>query len=199
MYQSIWRLVRPYRGTLLGALASYVASYYTTSVGQWVANDLRLRTYHHLHQLSLHYYDTHETGTVLSTITDDVQTIQSFASSSLLGILVDLMTIVAMVGVMLWVNWDFTLLVVAVTPFMVLLISRLRTAVKKATREVRKEQSHTVVRSMTVYFANGQAGIAPKYRAQLEQFAAQVKDFKGAFVEVEGYASAVGSNALNQH
>ena len=131
---------------LFGALASYVASYYTTSVGQWVANDLRLRTYHHLHQLSLHYYDTHETGTVLSTITDDVQTIQSFASSSLLGILVDLMTIVAMVGVMLWVNWDFTLLVVAVTPFMVLLISRLRTAVKKATREVRKEQSQIVAR-----------------------------------------------------
>jgi len=126
---------------LLAALASYVANYYTTSVGQWVANDLRLRTYHHLQQLSLHYYDTHETGSVLSTITDDVQTIQSFASSSMLGILVDLLTIVAMVSVMLWVNFDFSLLVVAVTPFMVLLISRLKTAVKKATRAVRKEQS----------------------------------------------------------
>jgi ABC-type multidrug transport system fused ATPase/permease subunit len=33
---------------LLGAVASYIANYYTTSVGQWVANDLRLRTYHHL-------------------------------------------------------------------------------------------------------------------------------------------------------
>jgi ABC-type multidrug transport system fused ATPase/permease subunit len=28
----------------LGALASYIANYYTTSVGQWVANDLRMRT-----------------------------------------------------------------------------------------------------------------------------------------------------------
>jgi subfamily B ATP-binding cassette protein MsbA len=36
---------------LLGAAASYLANYYTTSVGQWVANDLRLRTYHHLQQL----------------------------------------------------------------------------------------------------------------------------------------------------
>jgi len=129
---------------LLGAVGSYVANYYTTSVGQWVANDLRLRTYHHLERLSLHYYDTHETGTLLSTITDDVQTIQSFASAATLGILVDLLTIVAMLGVMFWLNWDFTLIVVAATPFMLLLISRLKKAVKKATHEVRKQQSQIV-------------------------------------------------------
>jgi hypothetical protein len=28
---------------LLGAVAAYVGNYYTTSVGQWVANDLRMR------------------------------------------------------------------------------------------------------------------------------------------------------------
>lgn len=57
---------------------------------------------------------------------------------------------------------------------------------------------YTVMQSMTVYFANGQAGITPKYRAELEHFAAQVKGVKGAVVQVQGYASAVGSNALNQ-
>ena len=46
----------------MGALASYVANYYTESVGQWVANDLRMRTYHHLERLSLGYFDTHQTG-----------------------------------------------------------------------------------------------------------------------------------------
>ena len=54
---------------LLGAIASYLGNYYTTSVGQWVANDLRMRTYHHLQQLSLRYYNEHDTGTLLSTIT----------------------------------------------------------------------------------------------------------------------------------
>lgn len=129
---------------LIGAVASYVANYYTTSVGQWVANDLRMRTYHHLQQLSLTYYDTHETGTLLSTITADVQTIQGFASSSTLGILVDLFTILAMVTIMFWLNWDFTLIAVAVTPFMLLLLSRFKKAVKKATHEVRKQQSEIV-------------------------------------------------------
>jgi subfamily B ATP-binding cassette protein MsbA len=129
---------------LLGAIASYVGNYYTTSVGQWVANDLRMRTYHHLQQLSLQYYGEHQTGTILSTITADVQTIQAFASSSTLGILVDLLTIVAMLLIMFWLNWDFTLIIVALTPIMLLLISRFKKAIKKATKEVRKQQSNIV-------------------------------------------------------
>src|SRR5271156_779328 len=65
---------------LLGALASYIDNYYTASLGQWVAHDLRLRTYDHLQRLSLTYYDTHQTSALLSTITTDIQTIQGFAS-----------------------------------------------------------------------------------------------------------------------
>jgi subfamily B ATP-binding cassette protein MsbA len=129
---------------LIGAAMSYIANYFTTSVGQWVANDLRIKTYHHLQQLSLQYYDTHETGTLLSTVTADVQTIQGFASSATLGIIVDMFTIVAMLLVMLWLNWDFTLIAVAITPFMLLLVSRFKKTVKKATHEVRKEQSKIV-------------------------------------------------------
>ena len=129
---------------LIGALASYIDNYYTESVGQWVANDLRLKTYHHLQRLSLGYYNTHETGTLLSTITTDIATIQSFASSSTLDILVDMLTIVSMLGLMFWLNWDFTLIALAVTPFMLFFISRFKKAVKKATHQVRKEQADIV-------------------------------------------------------
>ena len=37
----------------VGALASYADNYYTESVGQWVANDLRVRVYDHLEHLPL--------------------------------------------------------------------------------------------------------------------------------------------------
>jgi ABC-type multidrug transport system fused ATPase/permease subunit len=127
---------------IIGAVASYIGNYYTTSVGQWVANDLRLRTYHHLQQLSLSYYGEHQTGSLLSTLTADVQTIQAFASSSTLGILVDLLTIMGMLVVMFWLSWDFSLIVVAITPIMLLLISRFKKAIKKAQHEVRKQQSN---------------------------------------------------------
>jgi ABC-type multidrug transport system fused ATPase/permease subunit len=160
---------------VLGAVASYVANYYTTSVGQWVANDLRIRTYHHLQQLSLTYYDNHETGTLLSTITSDVQTIQGFASSSTLGIVVDILTIVAMLFIMFWLNWDFTLIAVAVTPFMLLLVSRFKKVVKKATHEVRKEQSKIVsvveagLQSMRVVKAFGRQDLAEGELAEVSE------------------------------
>jgi ABC-type multidrug transport system fused ATPase/permease subunit len=129
---------------ILNAAASYVANYFTESVGQWVANDLRMRTYHHLQYLSLRYYDTHQSGVLLSTITADVLTIQNFASAATLGIAVDMFTILGMLIVMFCLNWDFTLVAVAVTPLLLLLASRFKKAVKKSTHEVRKQQSNIV-------------------------------------------------------
>src|SRR5438309_2152320 len=128
----------------VGALASFVDNYYTESVGQWVANDLRVRVYDHLEHLPLAYYDTHQTGTLLSTITDDIATIQGFASSATLGIVVDLLTIAGMLGLMFWLNWDFALIAVGVAPFLLLFVVRFRKAVKKATREVRRRESDMV-------------------------------------------------------
>jgi subfamily B ATP-binding cassette protein MsbA len=125
----------------LGALASYFDNYFTESVGQWVANDLRVRVFHHLEHLSLAYYDTHPTGAMLSTISDDIDTIQGFASSSTLGIVIDMLAIAGMLAVMFWLDWDFALVAVAVAPFLLLFVTRFRKAVKKATREVRRRQS----------------------------------------------------------
>ncbi|HYV68108.1 MAG TPA: ABC transporter ATP-binding protein [Myxococcales bacterium] len=128
----------------IGALASYLDNYYTESVGQWVANDLRVAVYDHLEHLPLAYYDTHQTGTLLSTITDDIATIQGFASSSTLDIVVDLLTITGMLGLMFWLRWDFALIAVGVAPFLLLFVMRFRKAVKKATREVRRRESDLV-------------------------------------------------------
>src|ERR1700678_3160008 len=129
---------------VLNALASYLANYYTESVGQWVANDLRMRTYHPLQYLSLRYSDTHQSGVLLSTITADVLTIQNFASSATLGIVVDMFTILGMLIVMFFLNWDFTLVAVAITPLLLLLATRFKKAVKSSTHEVRRQQSNIV-------------------------------------------------------
>lgn len=128
----------------IGALASYVDNYYTESVGQWVAYDLRMRTYEHLQRLSLSYYDSHQTGAILSTVTNDIQTIQNFASASTLGIVVDLITILEMLALMFWLNWDFALIAVGITPFLLFFMSRFKRAVKNATRNVRLHQAEIV-------------------------------------------------------
>jgi subfamily B ATP-binding cassette protein MsbA len=129
---------------VIGSVADYIDNYYTESVGQWVAHDLRVRVYDHLHRLSLTFYDHQQTGPLLSTITSDVATVQNFASSATLGILVDLLTIVMMLGLMFWLNWDFALIAIGVTPFLLMFVMRFKKSVKNVTHEVRKRQSDIV-------------------------------------------------------
>ena len=131
--------------TAFGSLASYIENTYNESVAQYIANDLRRKMYHHLQQLSLAYYDSHQTGKLLSTITADVSTIQDFASSTLLNILVDALTIIGMLGIMFYLHPGFTLMALAITPFLLLFVARFKKAMKSATREVRKDQSNMFI------------------------------------------------------
>jgi ABC-type multidrug transport system fused ATPase/permease subunit len=126
---------------VVSGLAFYVASYTTERVGQCIGNDLRVRLYHHLQELSLAYYDSNRVGTILSTLTTDVQTIQSFASTSVLNIFTDALTLASMVVVMFWLRWDFALIALAVTPFLIYFLVRVNKLIKTATREVRTKQS----------------------------------------------------------
>lgn len=50
----------------------------------------------------------------------------------------------------------------------------------------------------TVNFANGRSAVARKYKDELTDFVKQAADTPGAMIEVQGYASKVGSAALNQ-
>jgi subfamily B ATP-binding cassette protein MsbA len=125
-------------------VAMYVGSYFTESLSQCIGNDLRVRLYHHLQELSLAFYDTNRVGTILSTLTGDVQTIQSFASMSTLNILTDAISLVGMIVVMFLLRWDFALIAVAVTPLLAVFVVRVNKAVRAAVRDVRTQQSELV-------------------------------------------------------
>jgi ATP-binding cassette, subfamily B, bacterial len=77
-------------------------------------------------------------------ITDDINAVQDFASTSLLDIVIDVLTIAGMLAVMFTLNWRFTLVALRVTPLVAVFAIRLRAAVKQATRDVRRHQSEIV-------------------------------------------------------
>ena len=118
--------------TAIGGLAGYVDTYFTESVAQYLANDLRRHIYHRLQHLSLAYYSTHQVGKLLSTITTDVTTIQDFISSTILSMLVDFLTILGMFILMLYLRWDFTLISIAMAPLLLLFTIRFKTRSEKS-------------------------------------------------------------------
>ena len=124
--------------------AMYAASYFTERMGQRIGSDLRVRLYHHLQELSLAYYDTTRVGTILSTLTGDVETIQRFASASTLNIFTDTLTLVGMVIVMFWLRWDFALIALAVAPPLAFFVLHVSKAIRTAVHELRIHQSELV-------------------------------------------------------
>ncbi|PYY14780.1 MAG: ABC transporter ATP-binding protein [Acidobacteria bacterium] len=129
---------------ILDAISSYAEKYLTTSVGQWVTHDLRRALYSHLQRLSLAYHDRKRTGDLISTVTSDIDSIQSFITSGLLGVLINLITLVGMVVVMFYLNWRFTLIALSIAPVLFAIVYTYTRRIKKASREVRKKESEIV-------------------------------------------------------
>ena len=128
----------------VGAVCTYFEKYLTTSVGQWVMHDLRRTLYSHIQRLSLSYHDHKQTGDLISRVTSDIDAIQSFIASGLLGAMVSTLTLVGMVIVMFYMNWRFTLVALSVAPVLFAVVYTYTRRIKKAAREVRKKQGEIV-------------------------------------------------------
>ena len=124
----------------LDAIASYAEKYLTTSVGQWISYDLRRGVYSHIQKLSLAFHDQERTGDLISRVTNDIDAIQSFITQGLLGILINLITLLGMVAVMFYLDWRFTLIALSVAPVLFAVVYSYTRRIKKASRAVRKKE-----------------------------------------------------------
>jgi len=128
----------------LGAVCSYIEDHMTTSVSQWITYDLRRKLYNHIQQLSLRYHRQKDTGDLISRLTTDIDAVQSFVVSGIMGLIVDSITLVGMASVMFYLNSRFTLIGLSVAPVLFVLSYSFTRRSKKASREVRKKQSAIV-------------------------------------------------------
>jgi subfamily B ATP-binding cassette protein MsbA len=129
---------------LFGAISSYGEKYLTTSVGQWVMHDLRSVLYSHIQKLSLAYHDQKRTGDLISRVTSDIDAVQNLISNVLLGMLVNVLTLLGMLGVMFYLNWQFTLIAMVVAPGLFWVVYHYTRRIKEASRDVRRKEGEVV-------------------------------------------------------
>jgi len=128
----------------LGAASAYLQSYLTTNVGQRIMHDLRRTVYHHIHRLSLAEHDQKRTGDLISRVTSDIDSIQDFVTTALLGIGANILTLVGIVGIMLYASWRFTVISLAITPVLFVIVYFFTRRIKKASRAVRRTESELI-------------------------------------------------------
>lgn len=129
---------------VLDAISSYGEKYLTTSMGQWITYDLRRAIYAHVQRLSLAFHDQKRTGDLITRVTADVDAIQSFITQGLLGLFINLLTLLGMLGVMFYLNWEFTLVALSVAPVLFFIVFTYTRRIKKATRAVRKKEGEII-------------------------------------------------------
>ena len=125
----------------VGAAGAYTQKYLATAVGQRVMHDLRGSLYHHLHQQPLTFFDKGRTGDLMVRLTSDVDATQDFFSSALLSATMDVLILTGMVVIMLYLDWRFALLALAVVPLLFVVVLRRTRRIKQAAREVKQHES----------------------------------------------------------
>jgi len=73
-----------------------------------------------------------------------------------------------------------------------------KAAIQAANKRFGQLDDFNILDEVTVYFANGKVALDPKYNPQLLQLAEKAKTITAYTIQVKGYASSVGSKALNQ-
>ena len=130
---------------VVGAFSSYLEKYLTTSVSQWVGHDLRRTLYQHIQRLSLAEHDKSRSGDLITRVTSDIEAVQDFINSALLGMLVNVLTLLGMIGVMFYLDWRFTLIALSVAPVLFVVVYYFTRRIKKASRAVQEEGRRAAV------------------------------------------------------
>ena len=132
------QLAAIYLAILIGAFAAeYVQTWALQLTGQRIMFDLRMAIYRHLQRLDLKYYDRHPVGRLMTRVTSDVDVLNDLFTSGVVTVFGDVVTLVGIMGVMLWMNWRLALVAFSVLPIIVFVTQWFRRNVRDSYRTVR--------------------------------------------------------------
>jgi len=138
-FGALWWVVVGILGTAAGlGILAYLRSYLMSLVGQRVIFTLRNRLYEHLQSLSMRFFDSRRTGELMSRVTSDVGSLQQLITSGVMEIITDFLTFVAIVVLLLWTDWQLTLLLLCTFPLMILTTRRFGQHIRGAYRKVQQ-------------------------------------------------------------
>ena len=118
----------------LRSLANFGQAYMTDYVGSRVLADLRAAIHAHLQFLPLSFFQRHPTGTLLSRMNSDVSLARTALTDSVVSLMRDITSVLALVGVAFWSDWVLATIAVVVFPASVLPIMRLSKNMRRHTR-----------------------------------------------------------------
>ena len=97
---------------------SYLQTILLNTVGQYVMFDIRRELYEKLQQQEVAYYDRNPVGRIMTRLTSDVDALNELFTQGVTDVLGDLVMIVAIIGMMLWMDVSLTLVTLLTVPML---------------------------------------------------------------------------------
>lgn len=137
-HQLVWLALIFFGIILLRLISGYSQSVLTAYFSQMAMNDLRHDVFAHLQKMPVKYFDQNPVGRLVTRVTNDIRAIDEMLASGVITIVQDAILIVAIVALMLVLNWKLALVSFIILPFVIFMISQFRRRTRVIYREVRK-------------------------------------------------------------
>ncbi len=151
----LWALILVFLAIQVAEMAMrFIQLYLMQLAGQRMMHDLRMATFRHLQRLSMSFFDRNPIGQVMTRVTSDVETLNELMSQGIVAMARDLVTLVAIVAAMAWIDWRLTLASFVVLPFLVAILAALRVRLRDA-----YDRSRTLVARLNAFLQESLTGM----------------------------------------
>jgi len=162
---------------VIKGLFAYGQSYLMSYVGERIVANMRMALYTHLQRLSLSYFDRTSTGLLMSRILNDITLIQGAVSSAVTGILKDSFTILGLIGVIFYRDWQLAILAILVLPVAVFPIVKFGRKLRKISTQSQKTMAEISIHLHETLSGNRIVKAFHTEDYEIERFSQRVQKF----------------------
>lgn len=128
-----------FAAVMLRALLQLGQLYLMQQASQRALRDLRQAVFAHVQRLSIRFFHANPIGRLMTRMTTDVESLQEALASGMITMIGDIITLIAIVCILLWLNLKLALVSFLVVPPLLLLLSLFRSLMRRAFRDIRIE------------------------------------------------------------
>jgi ATP-binding cassette, subfamily B, bacterial len=126
---------------VLRAFVAYLSTVGMALAASHVMTEIRDRLYVHLQRMSVAFYSNNKSGDLIARVTQDVDLLKNAAITALMPLLTNILTLVGMLAVMLWMNWELGLIALMVLPLFVAIANNVSRKIRRIAYQQRQFES----------------------------------------------------------
>ena len=138
---------------VLSAGLGVVQTWFTSTVGNRVTGDLRVKLFEHLQAMELGFFTRTKTGVIQSRLQNDVGGVSGVLTNTVTSILGNVVTVIASLVAMIIIDWRLTLIAVVMMPILVIVqrrVGQVRARIAGETQESLSELTSITQETLSV-------------------------------------------------